>query len=457
MRSKRVKVGLVLTVLLTAITLATCTNSPQVVTEPEKLTVTRGNIVQSIHAEGSLSLPLDRDRKLSFGTSGKIDQINVNEGDKVTGGMVLAKLDTATLERAVKTTELALSSAEIDRKQAEFSVRAAELDLEQASDNFRKISYPYTYSTFAFDVPAALDYITSAERQVGGAQKSLLPALTTDQYNEVSHQLKDAKDNLVNARERLARGSGVDVFASGFLTVKDFWTLRAAQLQRDKAEASLDNARNIADRAKLAIDKTKYDLDTAKDMLDKAIITAPFDGVVAEVMVKAGDILSTIDYTKTIIELVDPRYMELTINVDEKDIPRLKPGQEAIISVDAAPGTKPTGKVIFISPLSTIQAGVVLYKAKIGFDVPEGLGLSTGMSAIADIVTTKRTNTLMLPTRAINQNKSANPTVKLLVDGQVQEREVVTGISDSFNTEIISGLSEGDTVVIGRQVKLSLS
>ena len=452
MRRKFMIGSILVLVLMIAISLVACTGQ-QTVIEQEKIKVTRGNIVQSVNADGELSLP--QQRKLGFGITGTIDQVNVEEGDKVTKGQVLAQLEIAPLERPVKTAELAIKSAEVDLKQAEDGVKAATIDLEQATDNYRKITYPYTYSTFVFDVPQALDFISNAERQIGDAQKGLQAGLTTDQYNEIARQLKQARDNLTDARQQLARGQGADVFSNQVLPVKDFWTLRTAQLNMEKAQSAIDNATNTVSKARLAIDKARYDLETAQDMRDKTVIKAPFDGVIAKAYVKAGDSLSSVDFNKTIFEIIDPKHMELTIKVDEIDIPSIKPGQEAIINIDALPTFKPRGKVSSISPLPRVEGGVVLYDVKISFDVPEDPAPRTGMSSSADIVISQRNNALLVPNRAIIQDKTGKFMVKLLVNGQAQQKTVETGISSNFDTEIVSGLNEGDTIVIERQVKTS--
>jgi multidrug efflux pump subunit AcrA (membrane-fusion protein) len=142
--------------------------------------------------------------------------------------------------------------------------------------------------------------------------------------------------------------------------------------------------------------------------------------------------------------------MELDAEVDEIDIPGVRLGQRAVISVDALPDLQLEGKVTSISPLSTEKSGVILYKVKVGFDVLENSGLKSGMSATADIIFTKRSNVLLVPSRAIGQDSSGNPMVKVMVDEQIQERPVVIGISDGYQTEIVDGLDEGEVVVIER-------
>ena len=406
---RKIKVGLLLALAcLILVSLSACGKAAE--SEQQLVEVSRGDLVVKVSADGSLSFL--KDRKLTFGISGTIAKVNVEEGSGVSQGEVLAGLDTTSLELAVRTVKI---------------------DLEMATDNYRKITYPYTYSTLVLDIPNALAVITNAQRELDEAVASLQIGLSSDQYWQVWQNLKQAQDKLTEARQRLARGQGEDVFETGILGVTDFWTLRAAQL---------------------GMEKTQLALDKANDDLSQAVILAPFDGVVAAVNVKEGDTLSSIDYaTRTIIELVDPGKMELNAKVDEMDIPNVKLGQKAVIIVDALPELKLQGEVTSISPLATEESGLVLYNIKVGFEVPEGSRLKAGMSATADIILSERSSVLLVPSRAIGQDSQGNPVVKVMVNGQIEERPVVIGIADDYQTEIVSGLNEGDTVVIEKKAQ----
>lgn len=413
---KKIKLGLILALAcLLLVSLTACGGQADEI-ERQLVEVTRGDLVLTVSADGNLSLP--RHQKLTFGIAGTVAKVNVEEGDRVTEGQVLASLDTTSLELAIRT---------------------AEIDLEVATDNYRKITYPYTYSTFAFDVPVSLALIGGAQRELDEALEVMLDLgqsreqYSQEQYWDVWHNLKDAQDALVKARENLARGYGQDVIATGILRPIDFWTLRAAQLAMEKAQLALDEANNN---------------------LEKVVIIAPFDGVIAAVDIKQGDSLSAMDYaTRTIVELIDPSSMELKAEVDEIDIPEVRLWQRAIIEVDALPDLQLEGRVTSIYPLPFEESGLILYKVKIGFDVTEYSGLKAGMSATADIIISKRSNVLLVPSRAIGQDSSGNPMVKVMVDEQIEERPVVIGISDDYQTEIVAGLNEGEVVVVERKVK----
>jgi len=156
----------------------------------------------------------------------------------------------------------------------------------------------------------------------------------------------------------------------------------------------------------------------------------------------------------TVIRLVDDSTLELVVELDEIDVPGVEKGQWAVISIDALPDTLLEGEVVSVSPLPKVEAGVVSYEVKVSFNVPQGSNLRVGMSATAEIVLSDRSNVLLVPDRAIRYDGQGSPVVQVLVTREpegtteIEERSVVIGLSDGFQTEIISGLWEGEMVVI---------
>ena len=474
---KKLKLGLILTIACSVlVSLAGC-GQQTAHSEVQTVEVSRGNIVQSVTVDGTLSLV--QDRKLTFGTAGEVAEVMAEEGDRVTEGQVLASLDIASLEHAlkaaeqtakkaeqgVKTAELTVKAAELTVKTAELAVKAAEIDLELANNNYQKLTTPYPFLTYRFALPESVDDIRIAQQRLKEAQEEFVKGLEGKEYSlaNVKDWLFQAQEKLSAAEEKLAQGLG-----AGILPTIDYWTLREAQMQADKAQIALDKARNDLDQArndsdqatnnvdiaKNELDRANNDLDRARDELEKAVIVAPFAGLVAKINVKEGDVLSSVNYATTVaFEVIDPNRMELKAEVDEIDIPEVKLGQKVIIQLDALPDVKFEGRVIFISPLPTVESGVVQYSVTIGFDVPAGYELKAGMSATADIVFSERNDVLLVPNRAIVPDSAGNPLVKVMVSGQIQERPVVIGISDGFQTEIVDGLNEGEVVLIEKQTK----
>ncbi|MCX5996576.1 MAG: efflux RND transporter periplasmic adaptor subunit [Chloroflexi bacterium] len=200
------------------------------------------------------------------------------------------------------------------------------------------------------------------------------------------------------------------------------------------------------------IETAMINLDKAKQELLKTEIIAPFDGTIVAVDVKVNDQLSQFDYSsKTAVYLVDTKTIRMTGIIDEIDITRVAVGQEAILTVDALPGQKLNGSVRFVSPFGTLQAGVVNFPVEIYLDKNENVDLLRGgLTATADIITGKRDNVLMVPNRAI-KGLAGDFWVDVVTKASTattEKRPVKTGLQNKKSTEIISGLKEGEQVLI---------
>jgi RND family efflux transporter MFP subunit len=190
----------------------------------------------------------------------------------------------------------------------------------------------------------------------------------------------------------------------------------------------------------------KLSLASAKLNLEKAVIVAPFDGLVTDITITEGKEISAATLTTPAISLVDTSEMEMRGFIDEIDTAMVQPGQEANILLDALPDEEMNGRVTFISLVSTIRAGVVSYETTITLENPVA-GLRDGMSATAEVIIERRDDVLLIPNRAI-RGTLENPKVLVLVDEQEVEREITLGLTDGINTEVLSGLEEGEKVVL---------
>jgi RND family efflux transporter MFP subunit len=216
------------------------------------------------------------------------------------------------------------------------------------------------------------------------------------------------------------------------------------ELSLASATEAVKQTQESIELAKQSVQLARQSLDQAQKNLDEATIVAPFDGLVASINASEGDTVTT---AITIVHLVDPTSMALIIEVDEVDIPGVKLNQEAVISIDALPDTIFKGIVTSVYPVPNTVSGIVMYNVKINFNVSEDSDVKVGMSASADIIIDKRSDVLLLPNEAIRENSQGEHVVKVMIDKQIQERQVVTGLSDGSETEIISGLGEGEIVI----------
>jgi RND family efflux transporter MFP subunit len=219
-------------------------------------------------------------------------------------------------------------------------------------------------------------------------------------------------------------------------------------------ELQVTSSEQTVKQAQQAVDLARQSLAESQRQLAEATIYAPFDGVVAMVLAKEGDIIPSPSMApQAIIQIIDPDSLELVVEVDEIDIPQVKLAQGVTVNVDALPEAVFTGQVTAIYPVPSEVGGVVLYKVRINLDTPKESGIKVGMSVSADIVAEKHENVLLVPSRAISKNGEGQTIVKVKANEQIQEKAVVVGLDDGLRAEITSGLSEGETLVVEVRVK----
>jgi len=135
-----------------------------------------------------------------------------------------------------------------------------------------------------------------------------------------------------------------------------------------------------------------------------------------------------------------------TFDLSEVDAPKVQEGQEATITLDAFPGKTFTGKVIGVNHQGVVSSGVVNYPVTIQLD-SNYPGIATNMSATANIIVDSKPDVLLVPNAAV-QTTNGQSTVRVLKNGQVTSVPVEVGEASDSQTQITSGLSEGDTVVV---------
>ena len=437
--------------------------------------VTRGDLTVSVTGNGKIET--SREARLTFGSGGKVEKILVKEGDLVKAGDVLARLDTGPLELAVSQSRMAVTQAAAALTQAQLARQTVQNTLDNTRNSSDTLKLALLNAQIARDTAqAALDAGISAVDYY-----SIEAALNKARawYDYVKRMVQESTSGttdwslaLDRARESLATAqANYDNSLAGFDTRQV--ALKKKQLEAAGIAVTLAQ-KNIDDLGKTialqqlqvtsaeqsekqyaqAVDLARQSLADTQRQLDEANITAPFDGVVALVAAREGDIIPSPSLApQTIVQMINPAFLELLIDVDEIDIPRVKTGQAAAIKVDALPDAVFHGKVTAVYPVPAEVGGVVLYKVSISLDNPGDAGIKVGMSASADIVAQRHPNVLMVSSRAIGKNARGQTIVKVKADGQIQERAVVVGLDDGLRAEIISGLTEGETVVVEVKIK----
>jgi HlyD family secretion protein len=226
--------------------------------------------------------------------------------------------------------------------------------------------------------------------------------------------------------------------------------VETAQTQVSQAELSLTlllagPPQEQIDALQAQVAQAEVTLEQAQLRLDKACLVAPFDGVVAQVNVLEGQVAPS---SAPAVMLVDLSLFHMEVEIDELDIGQVRVGQQVIVTLDALPDVELEGQVEDIAPTSFRADGVVSYFVKIGLQVGEA-EMREGMSAMAGIVVRRLEGVLVVPSRALRRDRETGRVyVEKLALGVPREIEVETGSRDEQVTQVLSGLEEGDTVII---------
>ena len=240
---------------------------------------------------------------------------------------------------------------------------------------------------------------------------------------------------------------------------------RQLQAQLAQARAKLVNATAIYERTRqlqrvgavpvqqLDSDRMSYEVakaafDDVSSNLEDTIIRAPISGQVIGKPIPAGQTVAPgISNPMVLLTVADLRTMQIQALVDESDIGQLKLGQKVSFTVDAYPGKTFEGVVSIISNKANIQQNVVYYTVYVDVNSPEGL-LKPTMTARVSVHVGERKDVLVVPVVAIKDVKGQRTVQVMGADGQTQSVAVKTGLTGDDRIEILSGLKEGDTIIL---------
>ena len=192
----------------------------------------------------------------------------------------------------------------------------------------------------------------------------------------------------------------------------------------------------------------EHALASALEDVENAELTAPVSGVVEDVSMEAGDRLGgQAGGQQSSITILDPSVVEVDGSVDEIDVLAVSVGMPVAVSLSALEGQTLTGEIVEIGAASSGQSGVVTFPVTVRLDVPVGLSLRDGLSAVSEIVLAEHAGELLIPTSSVS-GSILSPVVRVSADGVVEERGVTLGPSDDFWVVVLRGLSEGEQVVM---------
>jgi multidrug efflux pump subunit AcrA (membrane-fusion protein) len=408
-----------------------------------------GTVTQTVALSGNLS-PVGP-TNLDFNTAGKVLSVDVQVGQNVTTGTVLAAQDTASLQNSLTQAQATLTSAQAKLSMDKQGASAQNLAAAQAQVSTAQVQ-------LVNDETSMTDTEAVNQQSMQQAQHALQTATNTKNTdcgaNPSSTQC---------AQDQQTVQQDTDALQSTSVKAQQNYDqaqaqVRSAQVSLQNAQAALAALETGTSSQQIQMDQSQIDIDqvnvnNAQSALNAATLTAPAGGVVAEVNITAGQQVSGASSsaatgsssTSHAIVIITPGAFEVTGSVSDALVNQITLGQQATV-VPAGAAEAVTGHVTSVAVEATVTSGVATFPVTVVLDGANP-ALRSGMSASVNVIVNRAVGVLTVPTSAV-QTTANGSTVQVLVNGQPQLRAVQVGASDSLRTEIVSGLSAGDEVVI---------
>ncbi len=409
--------------------------------EFETITVTRGDLIATVSATGTLEAA--KTQALTFEIGGRVVALYVEEGTEVQAGQVLARLDDTDLQLQVKQAQANLKAAEAQLAQLLAEPALADVEAAKAALAAAQAAYQ---DLLAGPDP---DELAAAEAAVELARVDLEQAQAA--YDLVKHrpdikllpQSRQLQIATINYNRALAQLRLQKKPPREGQIAQALANIAQAQANLDRLTRGPDPNQVAAQEA--AVERARVALEQAEQALRRTVLRAPISGTVTAVNVDVGQTVGAGQPALVITQLYP---LHTTVQVDELDVAQVREGQPVRITVDALPDREFTGVIAYLSPVPTVQGGVVTYEARVELQ-DEDPALRPGMSLAVDIITARAENVLLVPNRVMRINRATGAFyVEKLVDGVPVRTEVEVGLRNDQFSEIRAGLEEGDIIVI---------
>ena len=393
-RRKRIIIGVVVAVivLVAAVAVIAAARGGTKI-DPSKLAkVEKGDLAKSVVATGKIT-PITK-IEIKSKASGIVKRLAVDAGDRVKKGQVLAELDKEEIQARVAQARAQLEASEASSNATRADLDRAKVDAEGPDVPLLKRAY---------------------ERAQGMAKEGVVSASALDDAQK-NYEMSLNKQNVAKA-----------------------------QLSVLKAKIGQASAQVAQDRANLK---------QLEEQLNYTTIVAPIDGILLSRDVEVGDAVSSIlvlGSTATLVMTMgDTSEVYVKGKVDESDIGKVYLGQPARIKVESFKDKTFSGKVTKISPMGVEKDNVTTFEVRVSINNPGG-ELKANMTANAEVILEEHKNVLQIPEGAILYDKDKKASVEVPdPKGKEGKRKVAVniGISNGAKTELLSGLKEGEEVVL---------
>jgi multidrug efflux pump subunit AcrA (membrane-fusion protein) len=346
----------------------------------ETAKVTKGSIRGVIVETGIIKPQVGAVVKIGARATGAIVKMNVKIGDRVTNGQLIALIDDREIQKAIEQQKASLSSAQNTLTQVEQT-------------------YP--------------------------------------------ERIKEARANYEYARITFERETE--------LLKHEYTTKDAVDRARSQFEASEANWKKLRSEygtqteiAKANIEDISAQFRQQETRLTYTRIYSPINGIISDVTAQEGETIVAGLQVANLVTVLDPARLEMWIYVDETDIGKVTTGQQVEYYVDTFQDKLFHGTIGKIYPQPVVKENIVYYLAIVRVSKEDSGFLKPEMTTHNKIIFSEQQNILIAPNAAIKFEKGKQVVYKITGPDKVQQMEVRTGIRGEDNTEIISGVSEGD-------------
>ena len=436
-------------------------------------TAARRTLNATVLATGGIKAIVGAEVKVGSRISGVVKRLPVNIGSTVHRGQLIAELDDRETRSQVDqaSANLAAARTRLGELEAGYASQVVQsrTDVERAQSNLASARSQLeqartTVGTVPLEVTAQIQQAESALEQ---AEASRTNAKTT--YERMQHLLAQdfvAKQDTDNARTAYDVTVAQVRHAQAVLDAANANASQTQIKQQDVAQAEegvrqADSALRMAQAntaqvrvkeqaiqtARAQVLQAEAALRYAETQLSYTRIVSPIDGVIASVSTQEGETIAAGLTAPTFVTIIDLSRLQVDALVDETDIGRVKVGQSATFTVDSFPDEDFEGTVTAIYPKAIIDQNVVDYDVVVTISNPRGM-LRPDMTANVTISVATKENVLSVPNKAVKREDGAR-VVYVAQDGSLIRRAVKTGWKDSDHTEIVSGLKEGEQVLVG--------
>lgn len=482
MKNNKILAFTLLIILLSAVSVGVSAQTIEV-TEAAKTDISLNEIITGTIA------PID-EVDIPAQISGIADKVNIEIGDQVKKGDLLVKIDDESLLIQKRQAQAALDSARASYDELKNGATAEELDrveasYEQAKTALASAQTNYKLMQELFNDRRSLEQqLVSAKQQLDNAQQSLNQSQVNYDQAERNYQrskklynnnvisekdYEDAEDAFDNAKTSLNQAKSTLQSAE-----KNYQLTKATYDNPTELKQQLENSRSQVENAKSSLAVAEANLKETKrgpreeqvraglaqvkqaeatlaeidDNISKSKIAAPFTGLIAEVNVDDGEMISA---GQTVVRLINIDQLYVEVNLTASTVSAIQTGEKVEVKAESSQNYV-EGEIANISPAADPSNRTFLVKVKLAN--PDHR-LRAGMFADVQIAKGQTGDAVVVPIDSIVGLNSDQPYLFVFQDGKAVRREITLGVNNNSQVEVKSGIEAGEKVIVRGQSDLT--